>query len=912
MPAEQVEKILAAGEQNVWKRLLAFTCVISLVVSAFTIFQSQIQYGILKPKAPLSWTSATESLMKRSTVDALANDELLRRNWMAIVEFGADTSDLFADRFGTEGLKTTRDILHQYRGELFASEEKRRSSPLLAKRFPGLFDFLNPNKDDATGTDDTSADTSGLDPLGAIGDLFNQAASGLGDAILGDMAGVGMFVGVGVGEGAAQGLNLTTAENAKAIGAKVLAAHNMDSSGLNPTFENVGMGATASLLGAVDLSSLGGGLDLGPTIMSLASGIGTGAVNGLKIAAPTPPNGTDVPAIAGMFGFGLANSVAGSIDPSALASGATGDLTAQLPSAVLSLAQGMGNGALTGLKIHSIAPPSGTEVSELAGSFGFGLTQAVTSNMDISQLSSGTGGLDTTMLMQMLPAAASGLGKGLGEGIPVGLGVQSDPGVIATRPMPDGQIDVGGLTENFAMGLTSRLLANDTFSKLMSSEGDSTGLVSNIDFQSVAGGLARGLLQGATDSINSMGGVQALIDGTVQSPSGAVNNTLVQFNDSVNGAAVGFGQGFGSQGVLVAQSLIGKIDLGAQKRDKLPNTKSRALLDPRQEASTPSVVISNDSTVINISALINADGLSSITQKGVDLLTCRGVGGLGLILTSVFKNSGNSKSGDDLNVTQFKDFLPQGSVKFASEGHNYEINTQAALDKVDDGVLAAASAMKINGHPVPSFIVFVASHIIIGLLAFLSILPLALGLESTRNILIRLQKSFVLPNIPRWTNILWLGVLAPSIPFTLLFGALVMGNASHFRTAHGILGLLTLLLAIPAIALHCLVKARPTDDAPAPLRLAAARNITNQLLLLFAALSSMTGFADLSSIAICLTQLIPFELALSLGFGLSSVFTMASAVCSLDGYLVYRDRRKRRLSIEKRGSSREKLDSTGA
>lgn len=64
--------------------------------------------------------------------------------------------------------------------------------------------------------------------------------------------------------------------------------------------------------------------------------------------------------------------------------------------------------------------------------------------------------------------------------------------------------------------------------------------------------------------------------------------------------------------------------------------------------------------------------------------------------------------------------------------------------------------------------------------------PTAVGLESARNILIRIRKPHHLLWERKWTNIIWFYVIPPSLVLILVFGALVMGNVAHFRTAHGV------------------------------------------------------------------------------------------------------------------------------
>lgn len=417
--------------------------------------------------------------------------------------------------------------------------------------------------------------------------------------------------------------------------------------------------------------------------------------------------------IAGMFGFGLTSTVTGNIDLNALGSGAMADqVKQQIPAVVLGLAQGLGNGAVSGLKINqAMAPPNGTNVPDIAASFGFGLSQSVASNVDLSALGSGAG--TQMMLMQMLPQAASGFGKGLGEGIPIGLGISPDMGMIPAQMMPNGSLDVSNAAENFAMGLTSRVLANGTLSKLMSMQSSGAGLLGGVDVSKAAGGFARGFLQGAGDSVIAMGGVQALLNGNTTTQTGPIVDTPVQFNDSVNGAAVGFGQGFGSQGVMVVKAIIGQAKIITQKRHipALGDSVSTDIvtLEPRQ---TNIVVSEGGSTTFNLSTLLNAESISTVLQKGINVLTCEGVGGLGLIALGLVKSGTIPVDAQSTsNLGQFKDMLPKGVIHFTNEGNTYEIDTQQVLDGLNSGgLLTAANGVSINGTKAPAFAGFLVVH----------------------------------------------------------------------------------------------------------------------------------------------------------------------------------------------------------
>ena len=75
-----------------------------------------------------------------------------------------------------------------------------------------------------------------------------------------------------------------------------------------------------------------------------------------------------------------------------------------------------------------------------------------------------------------------------------------------------------------------------------------------------------------------------------------------------------------------------------------------------------------------------------------------------------------------------------------------------------------------------------------------------------------------------------------------------------------------------------------------------ANEYNNQLFLILAAVTSLTGFADVSKVALCLTHILSFEMSLSIGFSLSTLVTIASAVTGLEFWISFMDARKTKKS----------------
>lgn len=555
-----------------------------------------------------------------------------------------------------------------------------------------------------------------------------------------------MFLGIGLGAGAAQGLNVAPAPMTMQVAAKVAADNGMNATGLNPALQNAAMGATASLLGSVNVSSLassaGGSLDLNGLALGAANGIGNGLSSGLKLSpqamAMEPPKGNNTADIANTFGFGLTKSLASNVDTSKLSASSLSNInisqfTGGVPTSqiAMSLAQGIGNGASSGLKLTqaNLAPPAGNTASDALGAFGFGLTNSLTSNLNTTSLTSG-GALQNININQIIPnlgMTAMSFGTGLGSGAAAGLKLSS---AVVNPPDPNGN-DAPSVAGNFAFGLTKSVTENVNLSQLTSGNSPLAGAAGNIDIGRAAQGVAMGLVQGAGDAVNSMGGLQALINGTATMPqAGAIQPNTLSFNDSVGGAAMGLGTGLGGQGTLVGVQLFSQLnvtslveglvgnntDSGAAApkngtaltRRSVHQVLSSAVL-PRQESGVTTVSNGNS---FNLSVVFNADTISSVSQRVISALTCEGVGGLVLVALGLLNSGTISTNGvtSGVNVTTIQQVVPKGLIKITSDGNQFAIDGQKVIDNLQGNLLSAADGITINGNTAIRFGAFLAIH----------------------------------------------------------------------------------------------------------------------------------------------------------------------------------------------------------
>ncbi|KKY35876.1 hypothetical protein UCDDA912_g04149 [Diaporthe ampelina] len=687
--------------------------------------------------------------------------------------------------------------------------------------------FLNCNKQ-ASASRASGAAGGGL--LSGLTGGISSALSGLGKSLLEDGGGASMYLGIGLEAGAAQGLNVAPAGMAQQVAAKVVADLGMNATGLNPAIQNAAMGATASLFGSVNVSSLiervGANLGLNGLALGAANGIGNGVSSGLKLS------------------------------PQAMA----------------------------------MEPPKGKSTADIANTFGFALTKSLASNFDTSKLSAKS--INISQIIPSVGMTAMSIGSGLGSGAAAGLNLAS---AVVNPPDPKGK-DVPSVVGNFAFGLTKSVVENVNLTQLTSGNSTLARAARNIDIGRAAQGVAMGLVQGAGDAVNSMGGLQALINGTAtMPPAGAVKPDMLAFNDTLGGAATGLGTGLGGQGTLVGVQLFSQLNVtslleglvgnntgpagaaapssgtSALPRRSIHEVLSSAIL-PRQGSGVTTVSNGNS---FNLSVVFNAGTISSVAQRVISALTCEG------------------------------QVVPKALIKITSDGNEFAIDGQKVINNIQGNLLSAANGISINGDTAIRFAAFLVIHIVVALSVFLAVIPLILSLEGTRALLVRLKLGHLFPKVTRCPNIGWFWVMGPATLLILIFGVLAAGTSGHMRTAHGILGLITVLVALGATGFQVFTKLYisantpfPGSEAsvlPAPSTFADRRTIStllSQTLLGLTMPTLISGFADLASITLCTTRVVPFEAAFAVAVSLTALYTTGSGISMLNILLAIFDIRK--------------------
>lgn len=346
--------------------------------------------------------------------------------------------------------------------------------------------------------------------------------------------------------------------------------------------------------------------------------------------------------------------------------------------AALALAQGLGGGAASGLKSTTISSKgvadtqAGTQtgvvyntsgLNGVAGNLGLGLSSSFLSGISLSSIASmGSSLLGSTGSSLDISAIGAGLGAGLGQGAAVGLGFQKDV------DSPSSQ-DPAIITQVFAKGLASSFLNNETLSAVIDSFSPSSGnssvmglSLSSIDISKAAEGLAVGLISGAGSTISTLQVIGA---------------DITSFNDTVGGAATGFGRGLGSEGAKVVEQLLASSSKATKKRnlEEAPGSSplERSLSLQRREATT-----TNATNLASVIASLNASAINPIIQTGIDDLSCMGVGGL----VGIFLGLVESKTIDLKTITSMATpstnnstlNLPDQIFVIKSGGNTYSLN----------------------------------------------------------------------------------------------------------------------------------------------------------------------------------------------------------------------------------------------
>jgi hypothetical protein len=380
--------------------------------------------------------------------------------------------------------------------------------------------------------------------------------------------------------GTTTALNLTDIQEASAVAIKIASTYNASATGANLAAQNLGSGLAGQITSSFDNTNV----SLGMAMYALASGVGNATAFGLGLTQQqyAPSKDMSVEGLAGNFGLGIAKPIASKIDLQAVMKSLGESIGAsrwmeQLPQVASAAGTGLGEGARNGLGLAATGSSStrnrkrqlsnntlaDVDVPEVVGSFAKGLSQSFFKGSNLTNLNLAVDMIlpNTIDLQAMLRPFASGAGAGIGMGFAIGFNLKpADAAPIlaisSNSTSHDEQIALAA--EGFTQNLFSNFLKNSTALKQAKEYviANPPQVFKDADGAKAAEGLARGIVEGAMNAMSSVGGIKNLISGNI--PNNAFEDVPVlaptQFNDSLNGFAVGFARGLsGKATILIAE-----------------------------------------------------------------------------------------------------------------------------------------------------------------------------------------------------------------------------------------------------------------------------------------------------------------------------------------------------------------------
>ncbi|KAJ9201671.1 hypothetical protein DTO021D3_7046 [Paecilomyces variotii] len=750
-----------------------------------------------------------------------------------------------------------------------------------------------------------------------LSSLFNSAVStsnlNIGQAVF--------SLAQGIGNGTSSGLGLSKKHFSPST-----------SSDLASLAGNVGLGISEPIVGSVNLSKVLNSAistdgqqsllaQLPGVLGGAGKGLGEGAAQGLGISKSSPANTlsarsngrVDIPGFAELFTRSLSSSFLGSANLSTITAGAGNireSLVSQLPGVASALGTGLGQGSAQGLGLVKASAQiaardsSSINVPLVVQDFAQSLSSSFLSTANLSDITSQIGGqnpLGNFSIDQILQPAALGLGSGLGKGAAIGLGLKKAENTTDATDSSASGLDVEAIMSDFAQGLSQSFLANGTLNNLMSQSGNLLGN-STINLGKVGEGLARGLVGGAADAIDSAGGLQNIIDGNGVVnviPNSSFGQSAISFNDSVGGAAAGFGRGLGGEGVALLVSLLHNGTAGltqaatVQRRDNSPFLRLTGPTTPSPigHPDLTSTVHAKRAQTGGIFSTINVTLIDSLLQKSSDALTCEGIGGLFGVLSGLMASKTlpqSISSTDDLNSSALG--LPTTPVTIQNSGNEFNIDLQKIT-------------LSVNGLSVVKFAVLTALHVLFVISAYFFILPSILSLHLIERIAQLSAKPLRTNKSKRWSKYLEYFIYLPlSISGTIL-GIIGMGSSRHLRTAHGIIGLITLILTILSFAFSHAITMIFENNNKAKAKSTTISAVMTYTLLGISLLAMISGFSDLRSFSFCILQNIPLPILVGIGVG---IVGGVNAFGTLLGVKCWLERRVTQQGKEKGGDDSER------
>lgn len=152
------------------------------------------------------------------------------------------------------------------------------------------------------------------------------------------------------------------------------------------------------------------------------------------------------------------------------------------------------------------------------------------------------------------------------------------------------------------------------------------------------------------------------------------------------------------------------------------------------------------------------------------------------------------------------------------------------------------------------------------MVALIVVFPVSLILGALGGLASLVGRPFNPTKLNRWLTILQVGIVPIMLLVGLILGVMAGGSSRHFRTVHGISGLILVLCSFTSSAISFVRRRQPPARAstfkipPAHSKLLFADRLLTALTLVLVLVAWMTGLDDLRNISLCIVDVVSMVL----------------------------------------------------
>ncbi|KAJ4039076.1 hypothetical protein NW761_010307 [Fusarium oxysporum] len=225
--------------------------------------------------------------------------------------------------------------------------------------------------------------------------------------------------------------------------------------------------------------------------------------------------------------------------------------------------------------------------------------------------------------------------------------------------------------------------------------------------------------------------------------------------------------------------------------------------------------------------------------------------------------------------------VPKCPINITSSGNTYLIDF-------------TKNSYHVNTISKSLLIILTGTHVAAMTLAFFFVYPTILIFSTLIALGELIERPLFKARIEKWQKILFCVFFLPLLAIGMLCGLAGMGSSDHFRTEHGIIGLVTAVLATLAVGAYLIENSlRPKISMNRKWRrVHMMANYTDiflcQAVLMLSGFALPDGIDDFQVMSLCGTRHISTSLSFSVGMMVAFIWNSAMAAMTLQWWLVRR------------------------